>query len=351
MPAEWEAVDAVLMAWPDASTDWEEVLAAAQDCVARIAHASAQFAQVLMISAEPDVTAATLGALGCAMDQIIIVEQKVGDTWCRDYGPITIEERAGHRVLLDCGFNGWGLKFPSAIDNTATRQLAAAGIFGETPLRTVPLILEGGSIETDGTGTLLTTANCLLEGNRNPHLSREQIATALQDLLGVERVLFLDNGHLLGDDTDAHIDTLARLCPNDTICYMACDDEADEHYPALQAMAGELQQLTTAAGAPYRLLALPWPRAMYAADGHRLPATYANYLVVNGVVLVPTYGDAADRRALAVVAEAYPEHQVYGIDCRVLVEQHGSLHCMTMQLPTGVLAPSLLPSHPEEESP
>ena len=238
MPAEWEASDGVLLAWPDATTDWVEVLDEAQACVAAIAHASAQFARVLMISAEPEICHQRLSAIGCDMSSIEIVEMPVGDTWCREYGPLCIEEDAGYPVLLDFGFNGWGLKYPSADDNLASRRLATAGVFADTPLRSMPLILEGGSIESDGAGTILTTSACLLEANRNPHLSREQLTTQLGDILGAQRVLFLAHGQLAGDDTDGHIDTLARLCPHNTICYVACDDPEDSHFADLAAMQG-----------------------------------------------------------------------------------------------------------------
>jgi agmatine deiminase len=259
------------------------------------------------------------------------------DTWSRDFGPLAIY--SGNRPqLLDFGFNGWGLKFAAGHDNLISRRLQRLGLFGATPLRTVGLILEGGSIESDGAGTLLTTAECLLNPNRNPHLTRAELEQQLGTLLGVRHWLWLENGYLAGDDTDSHIDTLARLCPDDTIVYVACDDPADEHYDALQRMAKELLAFRSRAGRPYRLLPLPWPRPCFDSDGTRLPATYANFLVVNGAVLVPTYADPADAAALSVIGQAFPGREIVAIDCRPLIRQHGSLHCVTMQLPKGVLA-------------
>lgn len=240
-------------------------------------------------------------------------------------------------MLLDFGFNGWGLKFAANHDNLVTRTLKQQGILRPV-LNTIGLILEGGSIESDGNGTLLTTSQCLLSPNRNPQLSRNELEGAMQNLFGAQHVLWLEHGHLEGDDTDAHIDTLARLCPNNTIVYVACDDPDDSHYPALQQMEQELKTLTAPDGSPYRLLGLPWPSPIYDADGNRLPASYANYLVVNDAVLVPTYRDPVDNGALAMVALAYPGREIIGIDCLPLLEQHGSLHCITMQLPQGVLA-------------
>jgi agmatine deiminase len=211
----------------------------------------------------------------------------------------------------------------------------AANLFGCTPLRSQHLVLEGGSIESDGRGTILTTSACLLSPNRNPGLTKAQIERQMLALFGARRMLWLDHGHMEGDDTDAHVDTLARLAPGDTIVYVACDDRTDAHYADLKAMEDELKALRTAAGKPYRLLPLPWPAAKFDEDGNRLPATYANFLVLNGAVLAPTYRDKADAVALKVIGKAFPGHDIIGIDCTPLIGQHGSLHCVTMQIPKG----------------
>ncbi|MDP3401820.1 MAG: agmatine deiminase family protein [Brevundimonas sp.] len=240
-------------------------------------------------------------------------------------------------VLLDFGFNAWGLKFAADLDNLMTGNLARAGAFGRREVRIPGLILEGGSIESDGAGTLLTTSQCLLSPNRNPHLDRRGIEQALVESLGISRFLWLKHGYLAGDDTDSHIDTLARLCPDDTIVHVRCDDPADEHYPALAAMEAELLAFCTAGGEPYRLIPLPWPQPCFDADGRRLPATYANFLVINGAVLVPTYGMYQDAAALEILGRVFPERTIIGIDCLPLIAQHGSLHCVTMQIPRGVL--------------
>ncbi len=270
------------------------------------------------------------------MDRIHVYPIPTNDTWSRDFGPITVAQNGTAR-LLDFGFNGWGLKFAANQDNQVNRRLSEQGVFGSIPMQIPGLILEGGSLESDGEGTLLTTAECLLNPNRNPHLSREEIERALSSLLGFDRFLWLENGYLAGDDTDSHIDTLARLCPNDTIVYVSCDDREDEHYEALSRMAAELKAFRTRDGKPYRLIPLPWPSAVYDEEGHRLPATYANYLIINKAVLVPVYGDSHDEEALAAVAQAFPDREIVGIDCSPLILQHGSLHCVTMQLPQGVL--------------
>ncbi|MEZ5300098.1 MAG: agmatine deiminase family protein [Verrucomicrobiales bacterium] len=266
----------------------------------------------------------------------MLAECPTNDTWSRDFGPITVFE-GGKPALLDFMFTGWGLKFPAFLDNLVSRRLHEQGVFGAVPMRRPGLVLEGGGIESDGSGTLLTTAECLLSPNRNPHLSQAEIEAVLAAWFGVDHFLWLRHGYLAGDDTDSHIDTLARLCPGDTIAYVRCDDPADEHFPALQAMAQELEAFRTRSGAPFRLVPLPWPDACFAEDGHRLPATYANFLILNRAVLVPTYGVPQDGAALEAVAACFPDREIIGIDCRALIEQHGSLHCISMQYPEGVL--------------
>jgi agmatine deiminase len=291
---------------------------------------------VLIVAPEVEATRRKLAAAGVVPERVAIFAIPSNDTWSRDFGPLTIYED-GEPVLLDFGFNGWGLKFAADQDNQITARLQAAGAFGRLERRVPGLILEGGSIESDGAGTLLTTAECLLGPNRNPHLDREGVEAELRRWLGAERILWLKNGYLAGDDTDSHIDTLARLCPNDTIAYVACNDEQDEHYAALRRMEAELRIFRTRDGQPYRLIPLPWPAAKFDEEGTRLPATYANFLVINDAVLVPTYQDPNDAAALVAVGQAFPDRAIIGIDCLPLILQHGSLHCVTMQLPKGVL--------------
>lgn len=337
LPAEWELQDGVLLAWPHANTDWKGCLPQVQEVYCNLISQIIRFEKVVLVTPEPVQTASSLATAGIASDRIILCQAATNDTWTRDYGPISVQVN-GQPMLLDFGFNGWGLKFAADRDNQITRTLKQQKIFSPT-VNTIGLILEGGSIESDGSGTLLTTSQCLLSPNRNPQLSRSELEGAMQNLFGARRVLWLEHGHLEGDDTDAHIDTLARLCPNDTIVYVACDDPTNSHYAPLSRMKQELQQLTTAEeGTPYRLLGLPWPSPKHDAAGNRLPASYANYLVINDAVLVPTYRDPVDNGALAMIALAYPGREIIGIDCLPLLEQHGSLHCVTMQLPQGVLA-------------
>lgn len=338
LPAEWEEQDGVLLAWPHEESDWRTHLEAVEPVFVEITAQISRHETVLIAAPDPARVQAALTSGRASLDRVKLFRVDTNDTWARDFGPVTILEN-GKPALLDFGFNGWGLKFAADRDNLITRRLAAAGAFS-APLRTVDLILEGGSIESDGAGTILTTAACLSSPNRNPALSRLEIETRLSGLLGANRFLWLENGYLAGDDTDSHVDTLARLCPNDTIVHVACTDPADEHYPAISAMIAELQHMRTAEGSPYRLIPLPWPSDRYDEEGQRLPATYANFLVINGAVLVPTYRDASDAAALRAVGEAFPGREITGVNCLPLILQHGSLHCVTMQLPKGTIAGS-----------
>ncbi len=336
LPAEWEPQDGVLLAWPHAETDWCDNLAAVQQVFMNITTTISRFEQVLIVAPDVAVVRQQLSDTAVVLEQIRLIEVPTNDTWSRDFGPITVLEH-GAPLILDFGFNAWGLKFAADLDNRITDRLASAGAFDRTPVHIPGLILEGGSIESDGSGTLLTTSNCLLSRNRNPHLDQGGLEAELRRQLGVDHFLWLHHGYLAGDDTDAHIDTLARLCPRQSIVYVRCDDAGDEHYPELSAMEAELRELRTPQGEPYRLIPLPWPQACFAEDGHRLPATYANFLIINGAVLMPTYDDPQDAAALAILAEVFPEREIIGIDCRPLIAQHGSLHCVTMQIPQGVL--------------
>jgi agmatine/peptidylarginine deiminase len=267
------------------------------------------------------------------MARVRFVTVAYDDTWLRDSGPITL--RAGNGFnLLDFRFTAWGGKFEAGLDDLLVETLAAQGVFGDAARQRIDFALEGGGIETDGHGTLLTTWRCLHE--RHPDASREELTAKLSAWLHQDRVLWLDHGALEGDDTDAHIDTLARFAPDDAIVFQACDDEADSHYADLKAMAEEIAALRTRDGNPYRLFPLPWARPVL-DEGRRLAASYANFLIVNGAVLMPAYGDPADDAAAAVLAQAFPGREIVQVPCRPLIWQNGSLHCITMQLPEGLV--------------
>ncbi|MDE6497328.1 MAG: agmatine deiminase family protein [Muribaculaceae bacterium] len=333
LPAEWETQKAVLIAWPHERTDWAGMLPEVHACYSALARAIASRAHVIV--AGPDLDGAREALADIPDERKHFVHIDTNDTWTRDYGAITTIDGAGNATLHDFCFNGWGLKFASCLDNMATRGLIASGAISGTYDNRLGFVLEGGSIDSDGRGTILTTSACLLSANRNGDLNRAQIEDELKRSLGARRVLWLDYGALAGDDTDSHVDTLARFAPGDTIIYTACDDPADEHFYQLQAMKMQIQELRTCDGQPYNLIELPLPDAIYDEDGERLPATYANFLPLNGAILMPVYGQPQkDRLACDTMRVAFDGYEIIPVDCRALIRQHGSLHCATMQLPS-----------------
>ena len=336
-PAEWEPQSAVLIAWPNADTDWADRLGEVEDTYIALVAAITRFQPAVVCVADDDVQAYARARLSSAridMGRVRFVEAPYDDTWLRDSGPISLRAGDGFR-LLDFRFTGWGGKFDASQDDLLVERLHDQGIFLKSDRQGIDFALEGGAIETDGAGSLLSTWQCLHE--RHPDASREEITAKLSHWLRQDRVLWLDHGYLEGDDTDAHIDTLARFAAADAIVYQGCDDPADSHYAELQAMAAELAALRTRDGQPYRLFALPWPQAVI-DENRRLAASYANFLIVNGAVLMPAYGDAADGEAQAVLAQAFPDREIVPVPCRPLIWQNGSLHCITMQLPQGLVA-------------
>jgi agmatine/peptidylarginine deiminase len=336
-PAEWEPQSAVLIAWPHPETDWGPRLVDVEETYIALVVAITAYQQAVICIADDDLqiyAEARLRSARVDMDRVRFVTVEYDDTWLRDSGPITLKTADGF-LQLDFRFTGWGGKFEASRDDRLVEALSDQGAFANATREEIDFALEGGGIETDGAGTLLTTWKCLHE--RHPDASREELTAKLAGWLRQDRVLWLDHGYLEGDDTDAHIDTLARFAAEDAIVYQGCDDVSDTHYPELQAMAAELAALRTRDGKPYRLFALPWAKPIF-DDGRRLAASYANFLIVNGAVLMPSYGDPADARAQEVMAEAFPGREIVPVPCRPLIWQNGSLHCITMQLPEGVLA-------------
>ncbi|MGH8516547.1 MAG: agmatine deiminase family protein, partial [Panacagrimonas sp.] len=314
LPPEWAPQSAVMLTWPRADGDFARHFAAVEENFVRIAVAISRFESVhINYGMEPDALRARLIAAGAQGDRIQIWNVESDDVWARDHGPITVRRDSGW-VHLDFGFNGWGGKFEASRDDALTRRLAALGAW-RAPVETQDFVLEGGAIEVDGRGTLLTTERCLLAPTRNPHLDKGGIEAFLKPRLGVNRVLWLKHGDLLGDDTDGHIDTTARFCDAHTIAYQACTDRGDPHFDDLAAMQEELRAFRDADGQPYRLVPLPLPQAIHDdEDGRRLPAGYANFLIINGAVLVPIYDVPQDEPALAALRPCFPDRDVIGID-------------------------------------
>jgi len=337
LPAEWEAQAGVLLAWPHAQTDWAERLAETESAYVALVAAITRFEPAVICVASLAVrerATALLLATAVNLDRCRFVEIEYDDTWLRDSGPISLIHPTGF-ALADFRFTGWGGKFAASRDDCLIGGLFARNLFSSAEHHRVDWALEGGAIESDGAGTLLTTWRCMHQ--RHPEQSREQMNRIFAEHLAAERIIWLEHGYLQGDDTDAHIDTLARFAPADAIVFQACDDEADPHHAELARMRDELAALRTERGTPYRLFPLPWARPIL-DDGRRLAASYANYLVVNGGVLVPAYGDSADAEAARIIGAAHPGREVIGVPCRPLIWQNGSLHCVTMQLPQGLLA-------------
>ena len=360
LPAEWEPQRFVQLTWPHAETDWAPYLASAQQCFLQIAREVTLREPLLVVTPEPEVVEQQLRQGGVNMSKVVIAECPTNDTWARDHGFICTREPAdsssvegGANITMhDFCFNGWGMKFAANLDNQINQTLYDTEVFDDHDILDLwdaeyennrDMVLEGGSIESDGRGTILTTTECLKSKNRNTLDEKFMFREWFRDSFGTSRLLWLDAGFLVGDDTDSHVDTLARLCPDDTIVYVQCLDRDDIHYDDLHAMEEQLATFRTTEGKPYRLLPLPMPSAIYEDDfpdavpdelGQRLPATYANFLIINGAVLYPTYNQPDhDRRAAEVLQQAFPGREIVGIDCRVLIRQHGSLHCVTMQYP------------------
>ncbi len=339
LPAEWDPQSGVMLTWPHALGPLGRILERVEPVFVEIARAVVAHERLLIacLNAEHLAHVRTLLVQGgVPLPSIHLAVAPSNDVWARDHGPISVL-RDGRPVLLDFAFNGWGRKYPFDLDDALTRVLHGQGVFGSTPLESIPLILEGGSIDSDGAGTLLTTRHCLLDPQRNPQFDCVGLEGIFAQLFGVQRVLWLDHGQLEGDDTDGHVDTLARFCDPHTIAYVRCDDRNDSHYQPLQAMEADLQALRDADDRPYRLVPLPMPGPKHDEHGKRLPATYANFLIINGAVLVPTYDDPRDTVALVQLADCFPGREVIGIHALPLIHQYGSLHCVTMQLPAGVL--------------
>lgn len=318
LPAEWEPQSCIQLTWPHTDTDWNSEPGLYEDvvrCYLQLAAEIAKREKLVIVAQNPEEVMEALEA-HLPMDTLVnisLLECETNDTWARDHGLITVREGDSLRYL-DFRFNGWGGKFAANLDNAISAHLYDAELLPEGEYEDcLDFELEGGSIESDGRGTILTTAQCNLNPNRRAGSASEilnRVESVLRSRLGAERILWLHHGGLEQDDTDGHIDTLARLCPDDTIVY-------GEGCPE---MLQELKAFRTPEGKPYHLVAVP--------------PYYANFLIMNGAVLLPFYEDAeSNERARQTLQCVFPDREVIGIDCRVLLRQNGSLHCCTMQYP------------------
>ena len=336
-PAEWHKQEFVQLTWPHIDTDWGYMLDEVEWCFIDIAKAISDRQKLIIVTPEKQDVEDTLISNNANMENISVISAETNDTWARDHGFITLltkDDTEAH--YLDYCFTGWGKKYCTKLDNAINAQLYNLGVVKGEYYDLMRWVLEGGSIESDGKGTVLTTSQCLMAPNRND-MERCDLETTLCAQLHCERILWLDHGNLVGDDTDGHIDTIARFAPDNTIIYMQADESDSEQYNDLKMMEEQLKTFRTTDDKPYRLLAVPSPKPVYDEDGLRLPATYANFLIINGAVLYPTYAQPEnDSKAGEVLQEAFPGYEVIGIDCRALIKQHGSLHCVTMQYPATI---------------
>ena len=339
LPAEWEQQSGVQLTWPHANTDWKPYLEEITKVFIEMAKVITNEELLVVVTPEIDAVKNKLSKELTVqqMDNVIFYDIDTNDTWARDHAPMTLISGSKETRILDFKFNGWGEKFEWRKDNAITAKLNDCAAFNADYEDDTDFVLEGGSIESDGKGSIFTTSFCLMADYRNQPLTRDKVEERLLKSLHAERIVWLHNGQLIGDDTDGHIDTIVRLAPNDTIVYNGCDDENDEQYRDFRTLENQLKQIKTLDEKPYNLLRLPIPDAIY-DDGERLPATYANFVITNKSVICPTYSQPAkDAIAKEVLQRAFPNHTVVGVDASVVIRQHGSLHCLTMQYPEGTL--------------
>ena len=334
LPAEWEEQSAVQLTWPHEGTDWADNLADTLPVFAQIGAAITRFETLLCVvnnDAHAEQVKQLLLDAGADLTMARFAQAPCNDTWARDHGALTAIDENDQPIINDFIFNGWGNKYPAELDTQITQALIDQQVLNGTHLPS-PLVLEGGAIETDGQGTLLATRSSILNTNRNGDLSQEAMEAELTQRFGFSRYLWLSEGEMTGDDTDAHIDVLARFTSSNDIVFTTADTSDEDYWP-LHAMQKELQAFTNLDGASYRLHALPPAGELYDEDGRRLSASYANFLIINGAVLLPVYGVDADEKAIKVLQDLFTDREIIPINCRRIIEQNGSLHCLTMQYP------------------
>lgn len=337
LPAEWEEQSFIQLTWPHHNTDWAPYLEEITHTMVEMAEAITRYENLIIASEYHDETRKALVTKLSVnqMQKVTIAKCPTNDTWARDHGGITLKPVGGEgdNIILDFRFNGWGEKFEADKDNLITKSLHDKGIIHGEIADNNDFVLEGGSIESDGKGTVFTTSQCLMAPNRNQPLDQNEVEEELKKRLHAERIIWLNHGNLIGDDTDGHIDTIVRVCPNNTLMYVKSTNPSDEQHEDFCALEEELHKLLTEEGKPYRLLPLPMPEGIY-YDNERLPATYANFLILNGAVIVPVYNQKGnDEEALKQIALAFPDRDIIPIDSNIIIRQHGSIHCLTMQYP------------------
>jgi agmatine/peptidylarginine deiminase len=323
--AEFEKQSFTQIIFPHANSDWVDYLYEAQECFINIINEIIKYQKCLVICDNIEKVKNHFKE----NNNLFFIEYQTNDTWARDCSALCISD-ANNTTLLDFTFNAWGGKFESSKDNLMTKSISS---HYNAKLKSIDFVLEGGAVESNGNGIILTTSACMLNKNRNPKFDPIQITQKLNDFFASNEILYLEHGYLAGDDTDSHIDTLARFIDEKTIMYVKCEDVNDEHYQELKLMEEELQEM--ASTHQFRLIALPMTDAIYFEE-ERLPATYANFLFINGAVLVPIYGVKQDVEALDIFRNTFKDRDIIGINCFTLIKQHGSLHCVTMNFASDI---------------
>jgi agmatine deiminase len=333
MPAEWEPQEAVWLSWPHKRSTWPGHFRPIPAKFAEIVAQISRFEKVRINCAaalQPRAKRLCASA-GADLKRVAFFNHPTNDAWCRDHGPIFVKhKRTGEVALTDWDYNAWGGKYPPFDrDNAIPPRIARALGLRHFEKK---MVLEGGSIDVNGAGLLLTTEACLLNPNRNPSLSRAEIERALCEMLGVQTILWLGDG-IVGDDTDGHVDDLSRFFATDGIVTAVERNQRDVNYPMLADNLARLRALRTPAGRKFRIVELPMPAPLF-CEGVRLPASYANFLVINGAVLMPTFRQPRrDREAAEVLAACFPDREIFLIDCVELVWGLGTLHCLSQQQP------------------
>ena len=324
MPAEWERHEATWIAWPHNRDDWPGRFAPIPWVYGEIVRKLAAVERVRILVVDEACTNRVLRKVGAPMEAVEFVPCRTNRSWTRDYGPLMVKSRSGELALTTWRFNAWA-KYDDWQHDARVPGCIARRV--KLPVFKTNMVLEGGSIDVNGAGLLLTTEECLLSPvqARNPGMTRAEIEEALHDYLGVERVIWLRDG-IAGDDTHGHVDDIARFVAADTVVVASESKRSDANYAPLRDNAAILR------GAGLRVVRLPMPRPLI-FEGRRLPASYANFYFANGLVLVPTFNDPNDRLALSILAKLLPDREVVGINCTELIWGLGALHCMTQQQP------------------
>lgn len=338
LPAEFEPQSGTLITWPHDDRHWHGQLRAVEQVFVELVRQINDHQTVIIAvndAANGQRIRHMLADNDAMTEQTLFYTVASNDCWVRDHGPITIMD-SQQPLILDFRFNGWNHKYPFDLDNAVTSSLNRQDVFHNCRYQRMDIVLEGGSIETNGDGCLITTSSCLLVNNRNPGFNRRDYEVFFQQELGCHETLWLEYGYLNGDDTDGHVDTLVRFADEHTVIYQQCDDKNHVDYPTLAAMEKQLIDINRQRDDPFHLVAVPSPEKPFFGNQKPLPASYVNFVITNNKVLVPAYDDCNDDRARKIIAEHFPDRQTVSINALPLIHQYGSLHCVTMQLPTGV---------------